>query len=46
MPNVETRLKNLGVEALDCLQLHTWTRAWNDDPKPLEILRKCRKRGN
>jgi aryl-alcohol dehydrogenase-like predicted oxidoreductase len=43
--NVETRLKNLGVEALDCLQLHTWTRAWNDDPKPLEILRKMQKEG-
>ena len=30
---------------MDCLQLHTWTRAWNDDPKPLEILRKLQKEG-
>jgi aryl-alcohol dehydrogenase-like predicted oxidoreductase len=43
--NVETRLKNLGVECLDVLQLHTWTRAWNGDPKPFEILRKLQKEG-
>jgi aryl-alcohol dehydrogenase-like predicted oxidoreductase len=43
--NVETRLKNLGTDSLDVLQLHTWTRAWNDDPKPLEILRKMQKEG-
>ncbi|MGD0464430.1 MAG: aldo/keto reductase [Tepidisphaeraceae bacterium] len=43
--NVHTRLKNLGVDCLDILQLHTWTRAWNDDPKPLEILRKMQKEG-
>ena len=43
--NIETRLKNLGVEALDCLQLHTWTRAWNDDPQPLMLLRKFQKEG-
>jgi aryl-alcohol dehydrogenase-like predicted oxidoreductase len=43
--NVEARLKNLGVEALDLLQLHTWTRAWNDDPKPLQILRKLQQEG-
>jgi aryl-alcohol dehydrogenase-like predicted oxidoreductase len=43
--NVEERLKLLGVEALDILQLHTWTRAWNDDPKPLEILQDMKKEG-
>ncbi len=31
--NVHERLRNLGVERLDLLQLHTWTRAWNDDPQ-------------
>jgi aryl-alcohol dehydrogenase-like predicted oxidoreductase len=25
--------------------LHTWTRAWNGDPKPFEILRKLQKEG-
>ncbi len=43
--NVHTRLKNLGVDCLDILQLHTWTRAWNDDPKPLGFLRKMQKEG-
>jgi len=27
------------------LLLHTWTRAWNRDPQPLEILRKLKKEG-
>ena len=43
--NVEQRLKNLGVERLDVLQLHTWTRAWNDDPQPLLILRRLKEEG-
>ena len=43
--NVEERLRNLHTDCLDVLQLHTWTRAWNDDPKPLEILRKLRQEG-
>jgi aryl-alcohol dehydrogenase-like predicted oxidoreductase len=43
--NVEERLKLLGVDTLDVLQLHTWTRAWNDDPKPLEILRQMQQEG-
>lgn len=43
--NVEQRLKNLGVERLDLLQLHTWTRAWNDDPQPLLVLRRLREEG-
>lgn len=43
--NVEQRLKFLGVERLDLLQLHTWTRAWNRDPGPFEILRKLRDEG-
>lgn len=43
--NVEQRLKNLRVERLDLLQLHTWTRAWNDDPQPLLVLRRLREEG-
>jgi aryl-alcohol dehydrogenase-like predicted oxidoreductase len=38
--NVEERLRNLGTDRIDLLQLHTWTRAWNADPRPFEILRK------
>jgi aryl-alcohol dehydrogenase-like predicted oxidoreductase len=43
--NVEERLSNLGTEAIDVLLLHTWTRAWNRDPGPLEILRKLKNEG-
>jgi aryl-alcohol dehydrogenase-like predicted oxidoreductase len=43
--NVNERLQNLGVERLDLLQLHTWTRAWNDDPQPLLVLRQLRDQG-
>lgn len=43
--NVEDRLKQLGVECLDLLQLHTWTAAWNNDPQPLLDLQKLRAEG-
>jgi aryl-alcohol dehydrogenase-like predicted oxidoreductase len=43
--NVEERLKNLGTERLDVLLLHSWTRAWNRDPVPLEILETLQKEG-
>jgi len=43
--NVTERLKNLNVERIDLLQLHTWTRAWNDDPQPLLVLRQLRDEG-
>lgn len=43
--NVHSRLGNLGVERIDLLQLHTWTRAWNDDPQPLMVLRQLRDEG-
>ncbi len=43
--NVEERLKNLEVESLDVLLLHTWTRAWNDNPVALKILQKMKSEG-
>lgn len=43
--NVEERLKNLKTESLDILLLHTWTRAWNRNPKALEILHKMKQEG-
>ncbi len=43
--NVEERLRNLGTDRIDILQLHTWTRAWNADPKPFEVLRRMKKEG-
>ncbi len=43
--NVEQRLRNLDTDCLDLLQLHSWTRAWNDDPQPLLVLRQLREEG-
>jgi aryl-alcohol dehydrogenase-like predicted oxidoreductase len=43
--NIEERLRNLGTETIDLLQLHTWTRAWNRNPRPFETLRKLQAEG-
>lgn len=43
--NIATRCANLGVEKLDLLQLHTWTRAWNRNPTPFKILRSLQREG-
>lgn len=43
--NVAQRCANLGVERLDLLQLHTWTRAWNRNPTPFQILRQLQHEG-
>lgn len=43
--SVEERLKLLGTDCLDLLQLHTWTRAWNANPTPFMILRKMQEEG-
>lgn len=42
---VDTCRKNLDTDCIDILQLHTWTRAWNRNPKPLEILHKLKSEG-
>src|SRR5215211_408813 len=38
-------LRNLQTDSLDVLQLHTWTRAWNRNPRPFEVLRKLQTEG-
>lgn len=43
--NVEERRRNLGVDSIDVLLLHTWTRAWNSSPYPLEILQRLKSEG-
>lgn len=43
--NVDQRRKLLGVDCLDLLQLHTWTRAWNKSPRPLDTLRELQAEG-
>ena len=43
--NIEERMKNLDTDCIDILQLHTWTRAWNKNPAPLDILKKLQNEG-
>ena len=43
--SIRERCRNLGVDAVDVLQLHTWTRAWNRAPRPLEVLQKLKAEG-
>ena len=43
--SLQTRLKNLKTDCIDLLQLHTWTRAWNQNPVALEWLQKQKQRG-
>ena len=43
--NIEQRLRNLGTDRIDLLQLHTWTRAWNRNPEPFAVLRKLKEEG-
>jgi len=43
--NVDQRRKLLGVDCLDLLQLHTWTRAWNANPRPLDTLKRLQAEG-
>jgi aryl-alcohol dehydrogenase-like predicted oxidoreductase len=43
--SVQQRLAHLGVARIGLLQLQTWTRAWNDDPQPLLVLRRLREEG-
>src|SRR4051812_21898880 len=37
---LERSLRDLQTDCIDVVQLHTWTRAWNGNPTPLEHLRK------
>jgi aryl-alcohol dehydrogenase-like predicted oxidoreductase len=43
--NLEERLRNLKTDCLDVLLLHVWSRAWNRDPRPLEVLRQFKQEG-
>jgi len=42
---VDKSLRDLDVDCIDLVQIHTWSRAWNRDPVPCEILRDCQKQG-
>ena len=43
--NLERCLRNLDTDCIDVLQLHTWTRAWNRNPKAFDLLRKFKDEG-
>lgn len=43
--SLEQRLRNLKVDTIDLLQLHTWTRAWNENPVALEWLQRKKAEG-
>lgn len=43
--NLKERIQNLGTDKLDILLLHTWTRAWNDNPVALDTLQKFKEEG-
>ncbi|RME67354.1 MAG: aldo/keto reductase [Verrucomicrobia bacterium] len=43
--NVAERMEMLRTDRIDILQLHTWTRAWNRDPRPFRTLRKLQEEG-
>jgi aryl-alcohol dehydrogenase-like predicted oxidoreductase len=42
---VEKSLKNLGVQTMDLIQLHTWEDKWLDDKRLLPAIEKLRKSG-
>ena len=42
---IEQSRRNLGVDCIDLLQLHTWTRAWNKTPRPLDTLKELQAEG-
>jgi len=43
--NLAQRRECLGTEKIDLLQLHTWTRAWNRNPKAFATLREIQAEG-
>lgn len=43
--NIDERRRMLGVDCIDLLQLHTWTRAWNRAPHALDALKKLQAEG-
>jgi aryl-alcohol dehydrogenase-like predicted oxidoreductase len=42
---VEQSLRNLQTDCLDLIQVHTWSRSWNQNPAVFEVLRTLRQEG-
>jgi aryl-alcohol dehydrogenase-like predicted oxidoreductase len=42
---LQRSLRALETDCLDLVQIHTWSRAWNRDPRPFAVLRKAKEEG-
>jgi aryl-alcohol dehydrogenase-like predicted oxidoreductase len=42
---LDKSLQALQTDCIDLVQIHTWSRAWNDRPLPFEALRKAKQQG-
>lgn len=43
--STEASLERLGVDKIDLMQFHTWTRSWNKKPECFQYLRKMQEEG-
>ena len=43
---MELSLKELETDCIDLVQIHTWSRAWNRDPRPILALKSVKRRVN
>jgi aryl-alcohol dehydrogenase-like predicted oxidoreductase len=42
---IDKSLRDLNVDCIDLVQIHTWSRAWNKDPVPCQVLRELQRQG-
>jgi aryl-alcohol dehydrogenase-like predicted oxidoreductase len=42
---IEKSLRDLETDCIDLIQIHTWQRAWNQNPTVFEVLQRCREEG-
>jgi aryl-alcohol dehydrogenase-like predicted oxidoreductase len=42
---LERSLRDLGTDCIDVVQLHTWSRSWNENPEPFRVLREMQREG-
>ena len=42
---LELSLQELKTDCIDLVQIHTWSRAWNCDPRPIHVLKECQQEG-
>jgi len=42
---LEESLRELQTDCVDLVQIHTWSMGWNDDPRPLFVLKQLQQEG-